>query len=177
MFPFVPIASWPVTGHHWKQPDSIFFAPSLQPFIYIDEVPLELSLLKTEQSQLFQPSVFRHFSQLPWSVKDYWNGLTMTSPSSLSTHGCIPSEHMDLCKSNLLKYSLTWSSSTKGAPSLLQTFAMVSGAWDSWRSAFATNDKGKAGIQYFSLFHVLHNQVPYLIEQRALVFFLSPVYW
>ena len=29
LFQFVPIASSPVTGHHWKEPGSVLFTPSL----------------------------------------------------------------------------------------------------------------------------------------------------
>ena len=45
-FFFVPIASVPVTGYHWKEPVSVFFAPSLQVLVHVDEIPL--SLLQTE---------------------------------------------------------------------------------------------------------------------------------
>jgi len=51
---FVHIASRPVTGHHRKEPGSIFFTPSIQVFIYIDEILPELSLLEPKQSQLSQ---------------------------------------------------------------------------------------------------------------------------
>ena len=33
VFQFVPVASCRLIGHHWKEPGSIFFAPSLQVFI------------------------------------------------------------------------------------------------------------------------------------------------
>ena len=39
VFPWVPIASCPVTGYHWKEPGSILFAPSLQVFVYIGKIP------------------------------------------------------------------------------------------------------------------------------------------
>ena len=42
VFQFVPIASGPVTGHQWKEPGSILFAPSLQEFMYTNKVPLNL---------------------------------------------------------------------------------------------------------------------------------------
>ena len=38
MFQSVPIASGPATGHH-QEPGSILFAPSLQLFMHIDEIP------------------------------------------------------------------------------------------------------------------------------------------
>ena len=44
VFQFVPIASGPVTAYHWKEPGSIFFATSLQVFLYIDKI-LPSSLL------------------------------------------------------------------------------------------------------------------------------------
>ena len=52
MFRFVPTASGLVTGHHWKEPGSVFFAPSLQVFIYVDMIPLSLlfSRLKSPSS-------------------------------------------------------------------------------------------------------------------------------
>jgi len=55
VFQFVPIASGPVTGHHWKQPGCILFAPSFRVFIYADEIPPDPSLLQAEQSLLPQP--------------------------------------------------------------------------------------------------------------------------
>ena len=38
VFQFVAIASGPVTGHHWKDPGYVVFAPSLQVFIYINKI-------------------------------------------------------------------------------------------------------------------------------------------
>jgi len=49
-FIFVPIAFGPVTGHHWKAPGSILFAPSLQVFQHFDKIPL--SLLFSRQNSL-----------------------------------------------------------------------------------------------------------------------------
>ena len=54
------------------------------------------------------------------------SGSAMTSASSLSTHGCMPSGPMDLWVSSLLKWSLTWSSSTKGRSSFCQAMQMLS---------------------------------------------------
>ena len=51
---FLPIASGPVTGHHWKEPGSILFAPSLEIFIYIGKIPLCLLFSRLKQSQLSQ---------------------------------------------------------------------------------------------------------------------------
>ena len=39
VFQFVPIDSCPVTRHHSKESGSVFFAPSLQVFIYINRIP------------------------------------------------------------------------------------------------------------------------------------------
>lgn len=39
MLQFVPIASGPVTGHHRKEPCSLFLTPALQIFIYIGKFP------------------------------------------------------------------------------------------------------------------------------------------
>jgi len=52
VFQYVPIVSCPVPGHHWKKPDSVLFAPSLQVFMHIDKVPGEPALPQAEQSQL-----------------------------------------------------------------------------------------------------------------------------
>ena len=38
VFHLVAVASGPVTGHHRKEPGSVLFAPSLQVFIYVDEI-------------------------------------------------------------------------------------------------------------------------------------------
>lgn len=70
------------------------------------------------------------------------SGITMTSFSSLSTHGCIPSGLMDL--SNLFKCSPTWSSSIKSKFYLLQTFPLISEMWDSWRPVLSVKTKMKA---------------------------------
>ncbi|GAB0205150.1 long-chain fatty acid transport protein 6-like [Grus japonensis] len=46
VFQFVPIASCPVTRHHWKQPGSVIFTPCLQVFAHSNLIPLEPFLLK-----------------------------------------------------------------------------------------------------------------------------------
>lgn len=51
VFQIVSTAFCPVTRHQWKS----LFAPSLEVFIHIDEVPPESVLLQDEQSQLSQP--------------------------------------------------------------------------------------------------------------------------
>lgn len=40
VFQFVPVASWPGTEHHWKEPGSVLFAPSLQLLIDTDMISL-----------------------------------------------------------------------------------------------------------------------------------------
>lgn len=67
-----------------------------------------------------------------WS-KSINNGLAMSSDSPLSICESIPSGPMDLRMPRLLKYSLSWSPSTKGTCSLFQSFCSVSETWDSWR--------------------------------------------
>jgi len=54
VFQFVPVASGPVTRHHWKEPGPVVFAPSLQLFLDIGEIPPEPSLLQVKQSQISQ---------------------------------------------------------------------------------------------------------------------------
>jgi len=48
LFQFVPIASCPVTGHHWKEPDSMLFSPPLLVFLYIDKIPPGLLLIESQ---------------------------------------------------------------------------------------------------------------------------------
>ena len=55
MSQFLPVASCPATGHHWKEPGSILFAPFLPSLLYIDKITPQTSLLQAEQSQLSQP--------------------------------------------------------------------------------------------------------------------------
>lgn len=42
VFQFVPTVSSPVIGHHWGEPGSLLFSPSLPVFACIDEIPLSL---------------------------------------------------------------------------------------------------------------------------------------
>lgn len=42
VFQFVSIVSGALTGHHWKEPLPILFAPSLQLFVYTDKIPMSL---------------------------------------------------------------------------------------------------------------------------------------
>ena len=55
VFHFVPTASCSGTMHHWKEPHSILFAPSLQIVIGTDGIRPELPLPQTEQYQVSQP--------------------------------------------------------------------------------------------------------------------------
>ena len=81
------------------------------------------------------------------------SGLTMTPASSLSSHGCTLLGPMDLRMCGLFQCSLTWSLSTKGKSSLLQTFPLVSGlSWLSaqplgipWSLSKATSDRQSKG--------------------------------
>lgn len=54
---FVSTTICPDTGHHWQGPDSIFFTLSLQVFMDMDEIPLNLlfSRWSSSNSQLSQP--------------------------------------------------------------------------------------------------------------------------
>lgn len=53
---FVPLASCPVTGHNWKEPNSILFAPSFQVFIHNDKIPLDLLFFRMNQPFPVSPS-------------------------------------------------------------------------------------------------------------------------
>lgn len=65
VFQFEPSTSGSVAGHHWPEPGFILCAPSLQVFIYIDEIPPEPSLLKAEHSHLPQPFPVGEMLQFP----------------------------------------------------------------------------------------------------------------
>ena len=52
-----------MTGQHQKEPGSILFAPSVQVFIYIDEIPPEPSAPQAKQCQLSQPFLIREMLQ------------------------------------------------------------------------------------------------------------------
>lgn len=55
VFQFVPTVSCPGIGQHCKESVSVLFAPFLQVFLDISEIPPEFSLLQVEQSQPSQP--------------------------------------------------------------------------------------------------------------------------
>lgn len=44
VFQFLPVACCPVTGHHWKEPVSVLFAPCGWLFICINKIPFQPSL-------------------------------------------------------------------------------------------------------------------------------------
>lgn len=70
--------------------------------------------------------VFRHLLWFHDFLKMIESGLAVLSVSSLSTHRCISSGPINLWMPSLLKWSLTWSSSTKGKSSFLQKLSLVS---------------------------------------------------
>lgn len=110
VFWFVLPTSCPGTGHHWKEPGSVFFAPSLQVFIDVDEIPLKPPLHQAEWSQLYQPllsgEMFQSFHCLDGSTLDsfqyvhgtYWGPRTeystpaVASPVLSRGEECPPSE-------------------------------------------------------------------------------------
>ena len=60
MLQFVPVASCPVAGHHWKESGPVLLTPTLKTFTGISKVPSQPSLLHAKQAQLppFQPLPF-----------------------------------------------------------------------------------------------------------------------
>lgn len=64
-YQFVPITSFPVTRHYWKEPSSILFAPFLQIFTQIDKLHPESSLCKAQLSQSSQPLLTGEMLQTP----------------------------------------------------------------------------------------------------------------
>ena len=65
MLQFVPIAPFPVFGHHWKESGPILLPPTLQTFISISKVPSQPSLLQDKQTQLPQPFLIGQMLQSP----------------------------------------------------------------------------------------------------------------
>ena len=114
-----------------------------------------LLLLEDRGDICFSP-VFRQFSQLLWS-KITESGLATTTASCLSNCESTPSGPREFCMYSLLKYSLTWSSSTKGMSSFFQ---ISSWSLQPLKASLASEDWWKKGIQYLRLFHVLCNQLP-----------------
>lgn len=73
VFQFMPIASWPGTGRHWKHHGSILFATSLQVFIDSGEIPLTSSLSSLSSvslsSQKSYSSPFSILVALQWTLQ------------------------------------------------------------------------------------------------------------
>jgi len=73
VFWFLAIATGPVTGHHWEEPGSVLFAPSLQVFIQTDEILP--SLLFSRLNSASSPSLSSHRDApgpLPSAWPFYW---------------------------------------------------------------------------------------------------------
>lgn len=93
---------------------------------FYQPIILLLDLLEDRNSMCFLQSLGK-LPQYPQLFKDYqewlWNVISQL-PQQL-----VPW----ICACSVCKCSLTWSSSTEGEPSWLQTFPLVSGTWNSWR--------------------------------------------
>ena len=90
VFQFVPIDSGPVTGHHWKESGSTLLAPSLQVFIYTDEIPPKPFLFQAELSQFFQPfligEMLHFYNHLHWTLSNMsMSYLPQPASNTLST--------------------------------------------------------------------------------------------
>ena len=92
-----------------------------------------------------------------------------------STFSCIPSAPVDLYMSSLLKYSLTYSSCTKGMYSLLQTFPLFSGISG---AGLASKDWGEKSVQYLSISmsSVIRTSAPFSSRPIFCLFFLLPLF-
>lgn len=64
LFQFVLPACSPATGHHWKEPNSAFFASPLWAFIDMLKILPKLLLLQAWQSQFSQPFITSEILQL-----------------------------------------------------------------------------------------------------------------
>lgn len=70
---FVPTASCPRTGHHWKGPGSVLFAASCQVLIFIDENTLSLLCCRLDRpSSLILFLLQRCFRPLIILVAFFW---------------------------------------------------------------------------------------------------------
>ena len=105
-------------------------------------VPLILLLAYPEdRSDVCFLPVFMNLPQSSWPFKhnrmaSQWQQLV---PLGYNTSG-----HMVLwCMSSLFEYSLTRSSSTKGKSLYIQTFPLVSEAWESWRHILPVRTKAE----------------------------------
>lgn len=70
MFQCVPVASCPVTVHHWQEPGSILFVCSLQVSTFINNIPPESSLPQDKQSQFSQPLLIWEITYFPTHFSD-----------------------------------------------------------------------------------------------------------
>lgn len=68
---FVPIASCPVTGHHWKDLGCIFFIPFHQVFTHIDKIHPRLLFCRLDRHS------FLSMCQMLWSLNHLY-GLPQT---------------------------------------------------------------------------------------------------
>lgn len=112
-------------------------------------------------------------------------GLTETWVSFLSTCGCVPLGPTDLsihpvldCTSSLFKCSLTCSSSSKDNSSLLQTFLVVGGAWDSSRQILSVKSEAEKTLSTSVFFMSVVTRSPAIFSSRltfTLVFLLQLV--
>jgi len=78
MLQFVPVAPWPVAGHHWKESGPILLTPTLKLVVSISKIPSQPSLLQVKQAQLPQPFLvgqllqssnrFNRSSHRPWDI-------------------------------------------------------------------------------------------------------------
>lgn len=90
--------------------------------------------------------------------------------SSLGAHRCILWGHTDFLIANLFKCSLTWSFPTEAKSTSLQTFPLVSKAWDSRRQILPIKTEAKKALNTssFSMFSlvflwlVIYLQKPFL---------------
>ena len=83
MFQLVPVAPFPVAGHHWKESDPILLTPILKMIIIICKIPCQSSLLQAEWAQLPGPFLIREMLQsLLIFVTLHWT-LSSSSSSSL----------------------------------------------------------------------------------------------
>lgn len=88
----LPIGSCPVTGHPWKSLCSIFFEPSFQIFMHIDETPPESSLGKpvptlSDFHQTEELQTIHHFNGLFCSPSSVWSYLILPNRGA----GSLPS--------------------------------------------------------------------------------------
>lgn len=80
MCQFVPLASCPTSEHQWKEPVSVFFAPTLQVFLHMGEAP---SLSQAIPSSLGLSSQERCFNLFVIIVALHWS--LSSTPMSLLT--------------------------------------------------------------------------------------------